>query len=296
MSHFRDYYKSLPKSKQVQFTVAAASTVLLLTALPVVAWFSYQRGIVKLQKIQSPNTLVLSAAHREDCVNFEINGINADENMLDGNNDPITENNKPKKITHKDYVFAVSGTAVDKFTIQLAYTTNNPFTYEVYAADEVTEDKLPTPVAGQEKNYVAYVVKADPAAGVPVLDGAEYHLDAEEDDILYYLIDSDCSGTTDGKYTGTYLNRVFDASDHENANSLYHTDTYEKSAAYANVHPDAEPVYWQATNVEAFPGKTNSNKDPFSRHFILRVKWKDGDLDNTTKETDIVYITVKATN
>ena len=138
MSHFRDYYKSLPKSKQVQFTVAAASTVLLLTALPVVAWFSYQRGIVKLQKIQSPNTLVLSAAHREDCVNFEINGINADENALDGYGNPIVVNEKNQKITHKDYVFAVSGTAVDKFIIQLAYTTNNPFTYEIYAADEVT--------------------------------------------------------------------------------------------------------------------------------------------------------------
>ena len=290
------FYRNLSKEKKFQFVVASVTTAMFLTALPVAAWFAYQRGIVKLQKIQSPNTLVLSAAHREDCVNFEINGINAEENALDGNNNTIIENNKPKKITHKDYVFCVSGTAVDTFTIQLAYTTNNPFTYEVYAADEVTEDDLPAPVEGTEKNYVAYVVKNEPAGGTPVLDGDDYHLDANKNDVLYYVIDSDCSGTTGGKYSGTYLNRVLDNNNQENADTQYHSDTYEKSAAYTNVHPDAEPIYWQATGVEAFPGKANANKEPFSRHFILRVKWNAGDLDNTTKETDVIYITVAATS
>lgn len=69
------YYRNLPKSKKIQFTAASAVTAALIVSLPVSAWFAYQREIVKLQKIQSPNALVLSAAHREDSVNFEINGI-----------------------------------------------------------------------------------------------------------------------------------------------------------------------------------------------------------------------------
>lgn len=286
------FYKNLPKHKKIQFIAASVTTAMFLIALPVAAWFAYQRGIVKLQKIQSPNTLILSAAHREDCVNFEINGINAEENALDGYDNPIVENGKNKKITHKDYVFTVSGSAVDKFTIQLAYTTNNPFTYEVYAADELTEK--PTLASGQEKNYVAYVVKDDPADGIPQLEGDKYNLGAKKNDVLYYVIKTNCAGTTNGKYTGGYLNLKNDNSG--NASSLYHLETYEKAASYTKVHPDAEPIYWQATEIAAFPEKINSNKDPFSRHFILRVNWNEGELDNTTKETDIIYITVRATS
>ena len=298
-----DYFNNLTSAKKKQFVIALVSTCLLLAALPVYAWFAYQKGIVKLQKIESPNSLVLSAAHREDCVNFEINGINAEENVLDGFGNPIylTDENgnitsNTKKITHKDYVFSVSGSAVDKFTIQLAYTTNNPFTYEIYAAEESLTP--PTAVAGVEAEYVAYSVTGKSEKGIPTdLSGDQYHLNAEKDSVLYYTIDktvseaADRAQVTNGMYVGRYLNKGANGK----ATNQYHKDTYEINAAYTNLHEDAEPIYWQATNVSAFPGQVNSNKDPFSRNFILRVKWNENALENTTKETDIVYITVKAT-
>ena len=256
-----------------------------------------------MQEIESPNSLVLSAAHREDCLNFEVNGINAEENVLDGLGNPIYKTdadgkptNEIRKITHKDYVFSVSGEAVDKFTIQLAYTTNNPFTYEVYAASESLEK--PTAAAGVEAEYVTYSLSGKSQDGVPSdLSGDEYHLGAAKDTVLYYTIDKTVTEgagratVTNGKYEGTYLNK----GDNGKATNEYHEDTYELNAKYSNLHTDAEPIYWQATNVSAFPGKINANKDPFSRNFILRVKWDEGALDNTTKETDIIYITVKAT-
>ena len=305
MNNIKNFYVNLPKSKKIQFIFALITTMMFLVALPVAAWFSYQRGIVKLQKIQSPNSLVLSAAHREDSINFEINGINAEENVLDGEGNPFYDNGRTRKITHKDYVFSVSGAAVDQFMIQLAYTTNNPFTYEIYAAKELTVK--PTVSANEEVNYVTYVVKGNSAAGIPVLvddENHDYHQSVGKDTMLYYMIDESAAdsnvvnGTHTGQYSGNYLNRVLDNAGNENANNLYHEDTYEKykkNAVYTNVHSDAEPVYWQATGIQAFPGEINSNKDPFSRHFILRVKWNAGVLDNTTKETDILYITVKAT-
>ena len=256
-----------------------------------------------MQKIESPNSLVLSAAHREDCVNFEMGGINAEENVLDGNGNPIYKTdatgnltNEVRKITHKDYVFNVSGESVDKFTIQLAYTTNNPFTYEVYAASESLEK--PTATAGVEAEYVAYTLTGNSQDGVPSdLQGNQYHLNAEKDTVMYYTIDktvTEGSGratVTNGKYEEAYLNKDSNGK----ATNKYHEDTYETNGKYNNLHQDAEPVYWQATNVSAFPGQINANKDSFSRNFILRVKWDEGALNNATKETDIVYITVKAT-
>lgn len=311
-------YNKLTKSKKIQLTLAITFTLALLVAIPVFAWFSYQRHIVKLQKIESPNTLVLSAAHREDETCFEINGINADEIAVDVSGNKLTEivngKTQDKKITYKDYVFCVTGDAVDKFTIQLAYTTNNPFTYELYAAKELTATELETDIASDKNksiitdtspiDYVAYTVEGEPVAGMPTLvtdDSNNYHTTAIKDDLLYYRIDysvtdptSEINAAVAGKYTGRYLNSSNNGVSANNDTDL----TYQKKAydEYTNIQDDAKPVYWQANNVSAFPGKVNSMKDPFSRHFILRVKWNAGALDNTAKETDIIYITVKATS
>lgn len=317
-------FHGMPTQKKVMVVSASVVTVALLTSLPVLAWFSYRRQVMKLQKVEAPNTLILSAAHREDVACFEINGIDADDIAVDVYGNKLTETvtvdgeakTRDKKITYKDYVFCVTGDAVDKFTIQLAYTTNNPFTYEVYAAKELTYDELQTDLTGVAVgtpiDYVKYTIQNDPVSGMPTLVGDDYHLNAgkkiDEDDEnevvdnrLFYRIDSSVTDPTSGtnaafagKYTGRYLNSSNNGVSANNDESL----TYQKKAYddYANIEADAKPVYWQATNVSAFPGVVNSNKDPFSRHFILRVKWDAGSLDNTAKETDIIYITVKATS
>lgn len=297
MSFIKDVwaeFKKLTKSKKMQFMAALILTIALLCVIPVYAWFNYQRKIVKLQKIDSPNSLYLNAAHREDTINFWVDGINAEEIYVDDDGSKILDgNNREQKITYKDYVFNVTGEAVDKFTIQLAYTTNNPFTYEVYAADEFDETDKAANTPGQD-NYVVYEVTDSTVDSLPEFDDDSYHPDAASPDKLYYRINasiSDTAPTTSGKYTGEFLNSINGGLD---ANNNYLDKSYGSYTTH--IQTDAKPVYWQATNVSAFPGVTNSNKKPFSRHFILRVRWPAGELDNTDKETDIIYITVKATS
>lgn len=316
MSKAKDKIKALPASKKVQLIAAFLLTLIIMIAIPVAAWFGSQRRIIKLQKIQSPNMLILSAAHREDKMYFEIDGINVDEGVLkyvgqDDSGAPKTEavkitddsgNEVNKKITHKDYVFCITGDAVDEFTIQLAYTTNNPFKYQVYAANEygsfselLNSKKGDKPVVGEEVEYISYIMKGDPAAeSFPSIDDA---VEYDEDTIIYYTIDEGCENTVSGQYIGEYLND--DDSDGKADNDSYYSDTYtdDDGPKYTNVQQDAIPIYWQAKRVQAFPGKSNPNKKPFSRNFILRVSWSAEDkLSNASKETDIVYLSVKATS
>ena len=137
------------------------------------------------------------------------------------------------------------------------------------------------------------------------LDPDENHLSVTEpkDDnppeVLYYKInsnpgDSNVALNEGGSYQGRYLNATGGGA---TANRTYHEQTYDEYPTdYVETH--AEPVYWQATGIEAFPGEVggNANKKPFSRHFILRVKWNANALNNVDKETDIVYITVQSEN
>ena len=297
MKKLKQIINNMSVSQKIELLLAVVLTIALAIIVPTIAWFNYQREIIKLQKVQSPNALFLSAAHREDSKCFEIDGINADEVIVDGFGIPVLSGGDKQKITHKDYVFCVTGEAVSEFTIQLAYTTNNPFTYKVYAANELTAK--PTPVSGTAVDYVEYKVKGVAVTGMPEVTDEQYHTDVESPTPLYYRINTAVSESSTtvigGQYIGRYLNGTAgDGTGPENANGTgdYHDKTY---ATYTNVHIDAEPVYWQATRISAFPGETNSNKQAFSRHFILRIEWPDGELDNTAKETDIVYITVKAT-
>ncbi len=289
----RSVFKNQSQKKKVMLLSAILVSIALLISITSLAWFSQQRRAAKLQKVESPNSLFLNAAHREDSVNFQVKGIYPKEVVVDGNDSKILNaQGKEQYITHKDYVFNVTGDSVNKFTIQLAYTTNNPFTFKIYAAQEL--DTKPAVVSGQEIDYVEYPLHENSTtSGLPDLSGSEYHLDAAGP--LYYKIDTSITeGTAEGgeagEYTGEYLNAN---AAHDDATDSYHQKTY---GDYSNVQKDAEPIYWQATNVSAFPNKSNDNKEPFSRHFILRVEWKSGALDNAGKETDIVYISVKATS
>ena len=271
MKKLKNGFLRMPKKRKVELVAAVIISVSLIVSIPITAWFGYQRKIIKLQKINSPNTLILSAAHGEDTICFNIDGIDADEKIKNGNSSEISD----QRITHKDYVFCVAGEAVSEFTMQLAYTTNNPFTYQIFASDEHTEK--PAFDTNAEAPFVEYTYTGDTISGMP--DTVSFN-DVNTSSTLYYTYGANISGT--------YLN--LDTSNNDATNS-YHNETY---SGYNTVHKDAEPVYWQATGVKTLPGG-NFTKAPFYRHFILRVSWPDGALNNTTKETDIIYLTVKAT-
>lgn len=296
--------KKMSTKQKVQLIVALTVTVAFFATATTLAWFSYQRRIAKLMKIDSPNVLYLNSAHREDAINFEVKGINAEEKIVDDYDNVVLydnsgnvdmENGEEKNITHKDYVFNVTGEAVDTFTIQLAYTTNNPFSYELYAANEYTAAQAESlKVAGNEAVLVEYKLSQTTLnPELPAITGTQYNLGVTPPNSLYYKIDTACSDAkaTNGKYTGRYLNKTTDTNGNEIADGTYKAQTYP---GYNNVQGNADPVYWQANGVAASPDGETADKQAFSRHFILRVKWDEGELDNAAKETDIIYITVKA--
>jgi hypothetical protein len=298
LSKVKNGFLQLSLSKKIQLITALVLTLAIVIAAPTFAWFRYQRSIVKFFKIDKPNPLFLSAAHREDSINFEIDGIVIDEILVDGEGQPIRDGeDKEQKITYKDYVFCVTGEAIRSFIIQIAYTTNNPFTYHVYAAKELSEKPVISP--GVPVDFVEYTLTGEPQEGVPVLSGAIYHSDASEGDVLYYQIDNtveEADGVIDsnGMYPGTYLNSTDGSLADNDTNGSSGTYLILGYGEYGNIQQDARPVYWQARNVASTPGEHNANKEPFCRHFILRIGWADGTIDTKSKETDIVYISVKA--
>lgn len=308
MGKLKEFFKNTSTKNKIRLIAAMLVTCMTIAYIPTtLAWFSNQRQIVKLQRVESPNVLYLTAAHRQDSQYLEVTGIDTDEGKVDSYGNPIMDTSVTppvqQKIDHMDYALCVTGDSISQFMIQIAYTTNNPFTYELYAADEKTLSEMSFPAAGSEPDYVAVEVKGNSVVGDIIeneLKDAEYHTDVTapvsenvEPTILYYKINSTASNTTGGKYAIGYLN----SSDNgKTANNAYLDESY---GSYRMIDDHAKPVYAQITGLDAFTSNSGSNnannKKPFSRHFILRVKWDDT-LNNKSKETDIVYITVKATS
>ena len=231
--------------KIVQIAVTLAALVLAL-ALPVLSWFISGEQLLAYAPVTSPEALYIGAGHRdivkgtfEDIRYLYFNGISANE-------------------AYSDYVFCVYGTAISGFNLQLAFTTNNQFEYEIYQAVESTE---PSPGA------VRYVTHEETPA------------------VYYYSIDSETNGGN--PLNGDFLNAIeVDEKVLGDPTSRLHGAAYGE---YTYVNPFAEALYWQSDVGDPIPG--NSTTD-FVVYFILRVK-TNGKKSND-RETDILCISAKS--
>ena len=113
------------KSNKKRLLIAAVSlTVLLVMSIPVLAWFTNQRRLDTMAKIQSPTTLNIGAGNKEDSAYIDLGGIDVEGEE-----------------TSKDFVFCVySDTTKGNYKIQLAHTTNIAFTYKIYRASVFDEN------------------------------------------------------------------------------------------------------------------------------------------------------------
>lgn len=184
--------------KAVQIVIFAVAIALALS-LPALSWFFVRKQLLAYAPISSPDALYIGAGHRDiEHDTFEsirylyFNSVNADED-------------------YSDYVFCVYGRAISGFKLQLAYTTNNQFIYEIYNATESTVSSA---------GAVRYVTHSDTPQ------------------TFYYSV-------TGEAIAGTFLNDR-DVDGEKLANSVKHNDTY---GSYANVHRYAEPLYWQTISV-----------------------------------------------
>lgn len=308
--------KAVVTNRKVQLTLAIMLTLALVIGYPTYSWFSYQRQLARYEKISTPNSLYITAARREDSKNIEIDNIDVNAFWYDSNG------TADSRVYYQDYVFSVAGDYVTSYTLQLAHTTNNNYTYEIFEAQ--VYDSAPAGI--KDKNYVEYTLteKYDPTTMSEITANPVYD-NKGEGDKLYYSVRKDDNGAnislngsgttyqlpnlanvTASRYTigsraasykGHYLNWASQFA--ALGSGDYHTATYGSNATVGpgggtNVQTHAEPLYWQANEI---PVDGATTRDPFYHEYILRVSWTNDGASAATatyKDTDMVYITVKA--
>ena len=206
-------------------------------------------------------------------------------------------------------MFAVAGDYVEDFTLQLAHTTNNPYTYEIFEADPTIGAPKTGEVIGRD--YVVYKVTDILPSELPeIADNAGTKIETEGgEEVIYYRVKktdnkpvtlnatvktendtalevNTCSYSENGSvtYDGQYLNMGNDGKATNKFNDL----TY---SSYSHYDQRVQHLYWQCTNI---PGSSGVSKNSFYREYILRVYFNSA--STTYKDTDVVYITAIGNN
>ncbi len=250
--------KTSAKTYIRQIIATMAATILFMIAVPVFAWFSTTHDLAAYAPVSTPESLYIGAGHCERNQFEDIRYMYFD--AMDVKEDVNG--------SHWDRVFCVYGKRVSGYRLQLAFTTNKQFTYEIYNADEYTQEEMENLTESERETLepVAYTTHAATPA------------------TYYYSIKIDPSTEIkEGPLSGTYLNKA--AGDEILADMTMHGDTY---GSYNDVHKYAEPVYWQTTGVQA--GNVN---DDFVNYYILRIRYKENEMP-IDRETDVICIAAKS--
>jgi hypothetical protein len=238
--------REVRENNKVQFYMALALTVILLLVVFTLGWLFYQRGLQLVTEVRSPD-LEIWEGHFEGHDTGEQSYLMLNDIDASGGS------------TEKEYVFCVYGDTATDYVLQLGYTTNNPFTYEIYSAKEY-EGKVASGTGG---------AIADP-------NGGAYYYEK--------ITDADQETST---LAGCFLNRAETGI----ANDTYHNETFSAAGtgeAYGNVQKNAEPIYWKSTVIK--PSDSSKKTDgSFVEYYILKIKWETGSITNN-KETDMVYL------
>ena len=224
------------KLKIIGLSIAMFFTFAILVVVPVYAWLSGHEVVV-YAPINTSTSLYIGAGNEEDIRYLSFEGIDATSAQR-----------------YVDYVFSVTGEFVRHYKIQLAFTTNNEFTFELYKA---TTTKPENP-SGQ-------------------VDYVTHPLDGSSAQTITYYIDNN------GKVNGSYRNQKGnDLLGNDSTSNPFYSDTY---GSYTYVDKNAVPLYWQ-TNATIEAGG-----DSFHHFYILRLII--GNKTTNDRETDIICIAAR---
>ena len=251
----KDKVKKIKKKTVLLFTLAA--TGLILVGVIVYAWFFYKRQLDTLTWIKTPIRLEIGSGNNHDIAYLDMGSIDAD----------IQDHSM-------NYVFCVYGEPIDMYSLQLAYTTNIPFYYEVYRA------KLSTSSQTTSDNIVTVPFTYTDNSG-------------EHTENFTY----DKSSTP--VISAMPLSKMDEAEikKHQSHNLSYGDENGQNAVDSSKVQKNAEPLYWLASenNLDMLnpknKGKNAFGGDCFCDYFVLRVYWDENTVSND-KETDMVYLTV----
>ena len=243
--------------KKTVLLITLAATGLILVGVIVYAWFFYKRQLDTLTWIKTPIRLEIGSGNNHDIAYLDMGSIDAD----------TTERSM-------DYVFCVYGEPIDMYSLQLAYTTNIPFYYEVYRAQLSTSGQTTmgnivnvpftyTDNSGEHTENFTYNSSSTPVISAKPLN----------------------------QMTPTEI------TEHQSHNLSYGDENGQNAVDSSKVQKNAEPLYWLASenNLDMLnPRNKGTNAfggDCFCDYFILRVHWVENTVSND-KETDMVYLTV----
>lgn len=247
--------KKIKKKTMLLFTLAA--TGLILVGVIVYAWFFYKRQLDTLTWIKTPIRLEIGSGNNHDIAYLDMGSIDAD----------TTEHSM-------NYVFCVYGEPIDMYSLQLAYTTNIPFYYEVYRAQLSTSEQT---TSGNIVN-------------VPFT-----YTDNSGEHTENFTYDKSSTPVISAKP----LSKMDEAeiTKHQSHNLSYGDENGQNAVDRSRVQKNAEPLYWLANenNLDVLnpknKGKNAFGGDCFCDYFVLHVSWKPNTVSND-KETDMVYLTV----
>lgn len=242
-------FQKLDAERKAECVIAAIFTLFLLMGIPVYAWFSYSKQMETLTKIKAPTSLDIRAGNKDAIENLELKNIDIED---------IKKNGNPKR-----YVFCVrTGNINATYDIQLAHTTNIPFTYTLYRAREVKE--------GTSGIDVDYTPLAYP-------DQHTYY--KKEDELTLTMLNPDTGNIS--QYGRTLALKGEDGG--------YYSQTYDVADGTPEIY--AIPVYSRVSDIRTL--------DEDYDFFILELGWDDtangtnfdkwNKADNN-KETDMIYI------
>ena len=245
------------------YTVFTAIVVFIaaFVSVYVYSWFLERESVGAYAPISAPDSLFIAAGH-SDMENYVFENIRY--LYFHG-----IDASAPGE--YYDYLFCVYGKGINQYRIQLAYTTNNQFTYEIFYADEHE-------VEPSEGYYISY----------------DMHTVA--DTTYYYTIRKDADSGEDVAVEGHFLNLKDPADSDGNMlakdagdNDAYFDLTYEngENSVYANVNKYGAPLYWQTSQpIRAHENASDLSK-PFSHYFVLRIHTQ-GRVND--RETDVICI------
>lgn len=278
----REKFNDLSKAKKAQAIIASVLSLFLLIAIPTFAWFALNSRVETLTKIKAPSTLDIKSGHAYSIEYLDLSDVDVTE--LDGGG----------TTGHKDYIFAVkAGSNISAYDIQIAHTTNIPFTYTLYRASELGDS--------EESDTV-------PAGNVATF---EYQPEESSTKIIYYYGYASAAAAKEdenksvndasaAELTLTPLNPDTDNASYYGRVLAEKNDSkniYSNYTKYnGNDKPEiyVVPLYSQHTNITTW--------DPNADYFILRLSWDTSAGGNfaewnaaaNNKETDMIYISAKA--
>lgn len=250
----------LSTDKKIQLVVSLLLTIALLVTIPTYAWFSNRKQAATMARINSPAKLSIKSGYNEDIIQFEMSGIDV-ENGSGGNS--------------KNFVFCVEGEDVSRYNLQIAHTTNIPFTYTLYRAHT---DNGGT-VEYKDKDQVVHrYSKADE------------------------FIDSENLNAYGGYINAVEVNGRLIANSNYTEKS-YSDSNYSDGSGNNHVQYYAEPLYWQTkASIQANASDNGSiayneyigDGNKFLNYYVLEVSWETVDFpEGNDKETDLIYITAQ---